>query len=180
LRVETLSPIAVVPPCNDSFDVGMGSVVVLLHSSLSTKRQWQVLSERLAHSHRCIVFDLMGYGNAMHPPDRARFSVAEEVARIRARLAMLISSRTAIHVVGHSYGGAVALRLAQELQSQTRSLTLFEPVAFHLLRATYVAVAIIRIVAECVEREVTNVLTKAKRRERCDRTKAVTSDTNVC
>jgi pimeloyl-ACP methyl ester carboxylesterase len=56
--------------------------------------------------------------------------------------------------VGHSYGGAVALRLAQGLVPNLQSMTLFEPVAFHLLPSTHSAVSIVRAVAECVSREV--------------------------
>ena len=36
--------------------------------------------------------------------------------------------------MGHSYGGARALRLALQSHERLRSLTLIEPVAFHLLR----------------------------------------------
>jgi pimeloyl-ACP methyl ester carboxylesterase len=38
------------------------------------------------------------------------------------------------HLVGHSYGGAVALHLARTRPELLRSLTLVEPSAFHLLR----------------------------------------------
>ena len=38
------------------------------------------------------------------------------------------------HLIGHSYGGMVALQLAAQAQPQrVRSLSLFEPIAFHLL-----------------------------------------------
>ncbi|MBC8441282.1 MAG: alpha/beta hydrolase [Deltaproteobacteria bacterium] len=37
------------------------------------------------------------------------------------------------HLVGHFYGGAIALKLAVKLLARIRTLTLFEPVAFHLL-----------------------------------------------
>jgi pimeloyl-ACP methyl ester carboxylesterase len=40
-----------------------------------------------------------------------------------------------VHLVGHSYGGAVALRFAVERPEHLLSLTLIEPVSFHLLRA---------------------------------------------
>jgi pimeloyl-ACP methyl ester carboxylesterase len=39
-----------------------------------------------------------------------------------------------VHLVGHSYGGTVALNAAQRFPAQVASLTLIEPVAFHLLR----------------------------------------------
>ena len=41
-----------------------------------------------------------------------------------------------MHLVGHSYGGTVALEAARVLGPRVKSLTLIEPVAFHLLRLT--------------------------------------------
>jgi pimeloyl-ACP methyl ester carboxylesterase len=38
------------------------------------------------------------------------------------------------HVVGHSYGGAVALQFASRHPRYVKTLTLIEPVSFHLLR----------------------------------------------
>src|SRR5262249_2196786 len=40
-----------------------------------------------------------------------------------------------VHLVGHSYGGTVALSAARRLPRRVASLTLIEPVAFHLLRS---------------------------------------------
>ncbi len=39
-----------------------------------------------------------------------------------------------VHLVGHSYGGAVALKLAMGWPERIASLTLIEPAMFHLLR----------------------------------------------
>ncbi len=39
-----------------------------------------------------------------------------------------------VHLVGHSYGGAVALKLAMAFPECIKSLTLIEPAVFHLLR----------------------------------------------
>src|SRR5262249_10895586 len=38
------------------------------------------------------------------------------------------------HLVGHSYGGTVALHAAMRFPGRVASLTFIEPVAFHLLR----------------------------------------------
>ena len=39
-----------------------------------------------------------------------------------------------LHLVGHSYGAALALEAARTLKDKVKSLTLIEPVSFHLLR----------------------------------------------
>ena len=39
-----------------------------------------------------------------------------------------------VHLVGHSYGGAVALRVARERPGQIASMILYEPVALHVLK----------------------------------------------
>jgi pimeloyl-ACP methyl ester carboxylesterase len=139
---------------DDTIDHGSGSTVVLLHSSLSSKRQWLSLIERMSGRHRCIALDLIGYGDAAMPDDMWAFWLADETHRIRRRLFALLRRDEYIHIVGHSYGGAVALRLAQELGTQVRSLTLFEPVSFHLLPAGHSAVTLVRHLASCIRDDV--------------------------
>jgi pimeloyl-ACP methyl ester carboxylesterase len=46
-----------------------------------------------------------------------------------------------IHLIGHSYGAAVGLRFAVEQPERLLSLTLIEPVAFHLLHGAPVGTA---------------------------------------
>jgi pimeloyl-ACP methyl ester carboxylesterase len=75
--------------------------------------------------------DLYGYGSSEPWSGCGPFSLAAEAEAIGALLAQ---SPGPVHLVGHSYGGAVALRLALDLPKRLRSLTLIEPVAFHLLR----------------------------------------------
>jgi pimeloyl-ACP methyl ester carboxylesterase len=48
----------------------------------------------------------------------------------------LFPADESLHLVGHSYGGAVGLRFCYKAEERVRSLTLFEPVAFHLLPKT--------------------------------------------
>jgi pimeloyl-ACP methyl ester carboxylesterase len=42
-----------------------------------------------------------------------------------------------VHLVGHSYGGATALRVALTMPRQIRSVTVYEPVLFGVLRDCY-------------------------------------------
>ncbi|WP_417841258.1 alpha/beta fold hydrolase [Terasakiella sp.] len=115
---------------------GVGDVVLMLHSSMSSKSQWKGLMTQLSSTHRVIAIDLLGYGNAPFPSQRESYSLKSEIAQIDRVLDELdIAEETTVHVIGHSFGGATALRWAYEHPLKVKSLHLFEPVAFHLLEA---------------------------------------------
>lgn len=105
--------------------------VVLLHCSGSSGAQWRSLAGRLGSRYRVIAPDLIGYGASAPWPGRAEFCLAQEAAVIRSLIRKLDGT---VHLVGHSYGGAVALHIARTRPELLRSLTLIEPSAFHLLR----------------------------------------------
>jgi pimeloyl-ACP methyl ester carboxylesterase len=75
--------------------------------------------------------DLFGYGAAGPWTGRGAFTLSKEAAPIHSLIARLGEP---VHLVGHSYGGAVALHIALTRPELVQSLTLIEPVAFHLLR----------------------------------------------
>jgi len=108
------------------------STVVALHCSLSSGNQWARLSEALASTHRMITPDISGYGNNPGPFDLPT-TLSEEVGLLEARLREAVGS---IHLVGHSYGGALAFKIATNspLAGRVRSLTLIEPVLPTILR----------------------------------------------
>jgi len=113
-------------------ETGSGETVLLLHATASAGAQWQALAETLRSGWRVIVPDLYGYGESDPWPGHGPFALAEEAALAEAVLAD--AGQGPIHLVGHSYGGAVALRFAMQQPERMRSLVLIEPVAFHLLR----------------------------------------------
>jgi pimeloyl-ACP methyl ester carboxylesterase len=113
------------------FDAGAGETVLALHSSAGSGAQWRALAEMLPAAFRVLAPDLYGYGDAGAWPGAAPLRLADEAALATA---VLDRGDEPIHLVGHSYGGAVALRLAVERPDRLLSLTLIEPVAFHLLR----------------------------------------------
>lgn len=104
--------------------------VVCLHGSLSSSRQWESLAQRLHHIYRVTAFDLYGYGDGPCWDDAMPHTLDREVAALVERMADI---RGPVHLVGHSYGGAVAIKAAQILGSRLRSLTLYEPVLFAAL-----------------------------------------------
>lgn len=108
-----------------------GTPAVLLHSSGMTSRQWRRLGERLAASRRVLVPDLAGYGRTS-PFVAPAFDVAEDVA-IAVAVARAAGGR--VHLVGHSYGGLLALLAAGSGAIEIASLAVYEPVAFGALRS---------------------------------------------
>ena len=114
---------------------GDGTPVLLLHSSLASKSQWSGIAQRLAARYRTIAVDLCGYGDNALPDARAAFSLDDEVRRVAMLLDRLVPPRASLHVVGHSYGGVIAMRLSQLHRARVASLSLYEPVAFTLLDA---------------------------------------------
>lgn len=108
------------------------SSVMALHCSLSSGRQWTRLIEALGDHYAAIAPDLSGYGDPRRPLDPLT-SLAEEVELLSNRLNRLAGP---IHLVGHSYGGAVAFKVATDssFSRRVRSLTLIEPVLPTLLK----------------------------------------------
>jgi pimeloyl-ACP methyl ester carboxylesterase len=105
--------------------------MVVLHCSGSSGAQWRALAAKLAGRYEVITPDLYGYGAGAPWAGRGDFSLAQEAAPIRSSLGRLGEP---VHLVGHSYGGAVALHIARTRPEHVRSLALIEPSAFHLLR----------------------------------------------
>ncbi|MRX09458.1 alpha/beta fold hydrolase [Pseudoduganella sp. FT25W] len=122
----------------------MKSAVVLLHSSMSSKSQWLPLKAQLGDDYRCIAVDLQGYGASPFPADAGAdytHTLAHEVDAVVAAISTRLEPGEAFHLIGHSFGGACALHMARRMPQRVLSLTLFEPVAFHLLAEQHPAKA---------------------------------------
>lgn len=105
--------------------------VIALHCSGSDGRQWRGLGEALGAGFELLTPEHYGCVSVGPWPGTHRFTLADEARRT---LALIDSSDRPVHLVGHSYGGGVALRAAFERPSRVASLSLYEPSAFHLLR----------------------------------------------
>ena len=106
--------------------------VVALHCSLGSGRQWKALADELKRSHRFFAPDISGYGANEECALDLPLTLAEEIRAIRGTLN---DAEGPIHLVGHSYGGAIAFAIATRFPfaHRLRSLTLIEPVLPTLL-----------------------------------------------
>ena len=123
--------------------------VVALHASASSARQWQPLAAALAPRFRVHAVDLHGHGERSPWQAERALSLADEAALV----APLLDRCGEVHLVGHSYGGAVALKLAATYPGHVRSLTVYEPVMFRwLVEAHATEIADVLDVADAISR----------------------------
>lgn len=110
---------------------GDGPPALLLHSHGMSGRQWRRLERTLRERHlRTIVPDLLGQGQSSPWPDERPFDFRHEVEALGP---LLVSPNTPVHLVGHSYGGFIALLLALAHPASVATLSLYDPVAFGVL-----------------------------------------------
>jgi pimeloyl-ACP methyl ester carboxylesterase len=122
---------------------GSGAPVLLMHSSGLSGRQWKRFASIVAGKGlRAVVPDLTGHGASEPLLEPQAFSFREDVARTIALLQAEVQGGGAAHLVGHSYGGLVALQAAHRAPTLVRSLVLYDPVAFGVLDPTDDAAAL--------------------------------------
>jgi pimeloyl-ACP methyl ester carboxylesterase len=110
-------------------DEGSGPGVLLGHSSTASGGQWRSLITSLSSRYRLIAPDHLGYGRTSAYTGTLPV-VENELAILNAFIDILDGCA---HLVGHSYGGALAARYAVRAPGKVRSLTLVEPTLFYLL-----------------------------------------------
>lgn len=110
---------------------GQGETVLLLHGSASTGALWRQTMQALQPLYRVVAPDLLGYGRSPAWLLDARYSITTEMHAVESLLPCCAEK---YHLVGHSYGGVVALMLALAHPTRLRTVTLIEPVFFAALR----------------------------------------------
>ncbi len=109
---------------------GTGPGVVCLHCSTGSVRQWKALAERLENRYTVAGFDLYGYGDSPRWINQKMLTLADEACLLEPLLEKIEGKVT---LIGHSYGGAVALASAKQYRQYVRSIVVYEPVLFGLL-----------------------------------------------
>lgn len=104
---------------------GSGPPVVLIHGSVSDYREWSKQMAPLARHYRVIAYSRRYHWPNPPPGTDADASLERQADDLAAIIkAMGIAPA---HIVGHSYGGALALNLALRHPELARTLVLSEP-----------------------------------------------------
>ena len=103
---------------------GAGQPVVLVHGVLIADAFAPLLVEPLLTArYQLILYHRRGYAGSTYPG--GQLSIVEQAADCRALMREL--GVQCAHIVGHSYGGAIALQLALDAPEAVNSLALLEP-----------------------------------------------------
>ena len=89
---------------------GEGEVVLLIHGLAGSSRSWKDVMPALSRTHDVIAPDLLGHGDSAKP--MGDYSLGAHASGLRDLLLTLgVSNAT---IVGHSFGGGVAMQLAYQ------------------------------------------------------------------
>ena len=113
-------------------DQGQGAPLVMLHAGGSSGKQWLKAAAFLQDRFRVIAPDLWGFGLTEAWTGEESLTHDHQALLVAAVIEHVAAGPA--HVVGHSYGGATALRLALQRQHLVRSLILIEPIVTPLLK----------------------------------------------
>ncbi len=102
---------------------GEGPVLLLLHGLGCDHTTWLPVFEDLAKHYTVIAPDLLGHGSSAKP--RADYSVGGYANGMRDLLTMLNVDK--VTVVGHSFGGGIAMQFAYQFPERTERMILVAP-----------------------------------------------------
>lgn len=114
-------------------DNGNGAPLLLLHSGGSSGAQWRKAGEKLT-ARRLLTPDFYGYGGTDGWDSDETLQHEDQADLVVAALTHADLADSTVYVVGHSYGGASAVRIVlRELANVRSSLVLIEPMLAPLL-----------------------------------------------
>ena len=100
------------------------TTLIFIHSSGLGPSQWKRYQEDFDQWHP-IVPALLDYEQEGHTADFSQFTIDDDVAIIEG----VLPEDEDVVLVGHSYGGMVALQMALKDPERIQGMVLFEPVA---------------------------------------------------
>ena len=95
---------------------GAGETLVLIHGWLGNLRMWDLQAQALGASYRVVRCDMRGFGRST--TEHVEFAYWADVAALLDYLGV-----DRVHIVGHSFGGSIALDLALARPACVATLT---------------------------------------------------------
>lgn len=133
---------------------GSGEPVVFIHGVGLSGSYLPLTSEPVMSDYRTIRYHRRGYGNSTLAT--TPLTMSEQAADCRALIDAMGLKKA--HIVGHSYGGCIALQLAMDSPEAVHTLALFEPVLFNVPSADQLAGTVAPLVQRYMAGERSGVL----------------------
>src|SRR5882757_1183388 len=134
LRQAAERDLAMIDDCRGRIDYdesGTGPTVVLVPGSCSTGAAWRPVIAAWDSQFRCVTTSLLGYGGTVERRTALDPSISHEADVLEA---VIRRAGGRVHLVGHSFGGLVALAVALRDKVPLASLVLVEAPAAEILR----------------------------------------------
>ncbi|MGD9537766.1 MAG: alpha/beta fold hydrolase [Alphaproteobacteria bacterium] len=131
-----------------------GDPLFLIHGSWTDHHGWDGIAPALARSLRVVTYDRRGHSHSERPAGQG--SIREDVADLAGLIEHL--GWYPAHILGNSFGGSIALRLAVERPDLFRSLLVHEPPLFGVIEHPATRAALddlqerVRVVIELLEK----------------------------
>jgi pimeloyl-ACP methyl ester carboxylesterase len=117
--------------CIDYYESGTGPTILLVPGSCSTGAAWRPVIAAWGNQFRCVTTSLLGYGGTAERRTASDTSIIHEGDVLES---VIRRAGGRVHLVGHSFGGLVALIVALRNQAFINSLVILEAPAVELLQ----------------------------------------------
>lgn len=115
----------------DYQESGEGPAVLFVPGSFSTPAAWGGMQKRLPSGYRFIATSIRGYGGTDETRSLGDFDMAHQVRLVEA---VARHAGAPVHLVGHSFGGTIALATALAGAVEVSSIATFEANPLALIR----------------------------------------------
>lgn len=111
---------------------GVGIPVVFVHGSWDDHNSWVPVAEQLSKELKnpLILYDRRGHSTST--PDKKQGTISEDVSDVLSLIKKLGFEKA--HFIGHSYGANIVVQLAVSNPEKAKSIVLYEPPIFGLLK----------------------------------------------
>ncbi len=101
--------------------LGQGDPIIILHGLFGSLDNWQTIAKQLAEQYTVFTLDLRNHGRSPHSSEHDYSLMAEDVFEFMSNNWIYDA-----HVIGHSMGGKVAMRLALDYPDQVKKLVVVD------------------------------------------------------